>query len=155
MTLLNTICMSQTLQIPQIKFLPQKYICYKTNEIITIDGKLIESSWSKAEWTDDFVDIEGSSKPVPRYRTRAKMLWDDNYLYIAAEIDEPDIWTTLTQRDTVIFYDNDFEVFIDPDGDTHRSPVIRLLLPYYIPNRNCHYSLYASKDHCNCRHCLR
>jgi hypothetical protein len=120
MTLLNTICMSQTLQIPQIKFLPQKYICYKTNEIITIDGKLIESSWSKAEWTDDFVDIEGSSKPVPRYRTRAKMLWDDNYLYIAAEIDEPDIWTTLTQRDTVIFYDNDFEVFIDPDGDTHR-----------------------------------
>jgi hypothetical protein len=25
----------------------------------------------------------------------------------------------LRKRDTVIFYDNDFEIFIDPDGDTH------------------------------------
>ena len=32
---------------------------------------------------------------------------------------EPDLWATLKQRDTVIFYNNDFEVFIDPDGDTH------------------------------------
>jgi Carbohydrate family 9 binding domain-like len=116
----TTICMSQTLPIPRIKFNPKKYICYKTNEQITIDGKLNETSWSIAEWTDDFVDIEGSVKPAPRFRTRAKMLWDDNYLFIAAQIDEPDIWATLTQRDTVIFYDNDFEVFIDPDGDTHR-----------------------------------
>ena len=48
------------------------------------------------------------------------MLWDDRYLYIAAELEEPHIWATLRQRDTVIFYDNDFEVFIDPDGDTHQ-----------------------------------
>jgi hypothetical protein len=32
---------------------------------------------------------------------------------------EPDLWGTLTERDSVIFHDNDFEVFIDPDGDTH------------------------------------
>ena len=25
----------------------------------------------------------------------------------------------MTERDSVIFRDNDFEVFIDPDGDTH------------------------------------
>ena len=116
----SSICMSQTLPIPQIKFNPKKYICYKTNERITLDGKLNEPSWSKSKWTDDFVDIEGPVKPAPRFRTRAKMLWDDNYLYIAAQIDEPDIWATLRQRDTVIFYDNDFEIFIDPDGDTHR-----------------------------------
>jgi len=47
------------------------------------------------------------------------MLWDDTYFYVAAQLEEPDVWATLTQRDTVIFYDNDFEVFIDPDGDTH------------------------------------
>jgi hypothetical protein len=29
------------------------------------------------------------------------------------------VWATLTQRDAVIFHDNDFEIFIDPDGDTH------------------------------------
>ena len=118
--IINTICMSQTLQIPKIKFSPKKYICYKTDIPLKIDGKLDESSWDKAEWTDDFVDIEGPSKPIPRFRTRAKILWDDNYLYIAAEIEEPDIWGTIKERDAVIFHDNDFEVFIDPDGDTHR-----------------------------------
>lgn len=29
------------------------------------------------------------------------------------------MWATLTQRDAVIFKDNDFEIFLDPDGDTH------------------------------------
>ncbi len=111
---------SQPLQIPQIKFSPKKYICYKAESPILIDGKLDESSWAKAEWTDDFVDIEGPVKPAPRFRTRAKMLWDENYLYVAAELEEPDIWATITKRDNVIFYDNDFEIFIDPDGDTHR-----------------------------------
>ena len=46
------------------------------------------------------------------------MLWDDSNLYIAAELEEPHVWAKLTQRDTVVFFDNDFEVFIDPDGDT-------------------------------------
>jgi predicted esterase len=65
------------------------------------------------------VDIQGGAKPKPRFRTRAKLLWDDDYLYIAAEIQEPHVWATLTQHDAVIFQDPDFEVFIDPDGDTH------------------------------------
>jgi hypothetical protein len=47
------------------------------------------------------------------------MLWDDDYLYIAAEMEEPHVWGTLTDHDSVIFHDPDFEVFIDPDGDTH------------------------------------
>jgi len=47
------------------------------------------------------------------------MLWDAGYFYVGAELDEPDLWATLTTRDSVIFHDNDFEVFIDPDGDTH------------------------------------
>jgi hypothetical protein len=34
-------------------------------------------------------------------------------------LEEPDVWATLTTRDSIIFQDNDFEVFIDPDGDTH------------------------------------
>jgi hypothetical protein len=47
------------------------------------------------------------------------MLWDDTYFYIGAELQEPHVWATLTKRDTVIFIDNDFEVFIDPNGDNH------------------------------------
>jgi len=86
---------------------------------LNIDGKLDESSWEKAEWTNDFVDIEGSVRPEPRFNTRAKMLWDHSYFYVAAELSEPDIWANLKNRDDIIFYDNDFEIFIDPDGNTH------------------------------------
>jgi hypothetical protein len=47
------------------------------------------------------------------------MLWDDDWFYVAAEMEEPVLWGTLKERDSVIFRDNDFEFFIDPDGDTH------------------------------------
>ncbi len=107
------------LKIPEIPFNPKHYVCYRTETPLKIDGKLDEAAWNKAEWTDYFVDIEGPVKPEPRFKTRAKMLWDDQYLYIAAEIGEPDIQATLKQRDAIIFNDNDFEIFIDPDGDTH------------------------------------
>ncbi len=96
---------------------PRGYVAYKTPTPIVIDGSLNDPAWQRAQWTDDFVDIEGSLKPAPRFRTRAKMAWDDSALYIAAELQEPHVWATLRQRDTVIFYDNDFEVFMDPNGD--------------------------------------
>jgi hypothetical protein len=86
---------------------------------VTVDGKLDEAAWKAVPWTEDFVDIEGSRRPKPRFRTRAKMLWDDKYFYIGAELEEPHVWATLTRHDSVIFQDNDFEVFIDPDGDNH------------------------------------
>lgn len=98
---------------------PKGYVCYHTKVPIQIDGKLDDAAWKAAPWTDDFIDIEGARKPSPRFRTRAKMLWDDTYFYIAAEMEEPHVWGTLIQRDSVIFQDNDFEVFIDPNGDNH------------------------------------
>ena len=98
---------------------PKGYVACKTATPINIDGNLSEPAWKAAPWTDDFGDIEGSVRPKPRFRTHAKMLWDDTYLYIGAELQEPHVWATLTQRDTVIFIDNDFEVFMDPNGDSH------------------------------------
>ncbi|WP_420387094.1 carbohydrate-binding family 9-like protein [Roseivirga sp.] len=94
------------------------YICKQPAETIVIDGKADESSWINAQWTSDFVDIEGDKRPAPSLQTRVKMLWDEDYFYFYAELEEPHIWARLKQRDTVIFYDNDFEIFIDPDGDT-------------------------------------
>ena len=108
--------------VPQIPFAPKHYVCYRAGGEINVDGKMDEESWNNAAWTDYFVDIEGDSKPQPLYKTRVKMLWDDKYLYVGAEISEPNIWATLRQRDTVIFRDNDFEIFIDPNGSTQ---------PYY------------------------
>jgi hypothetical protein len=97
---------------------PQRYECLRAPSAIRIDGKLDDPAWQSAPWTSLFVDIEGDAKPAPRFRTRAKMLWDDRHLYIAAELEEPHVWATLTAHDSVIFHDNDFEVFLNPTGDT-------------------------------------
>ena len=99
---------------------PLRYVAYRTSGPLHIDGKLDEPSWQRAAWTADFVDIEGQRKALPHYKTRAKMLWDDEYLYLAADLEEPHVWATIADRDATIYHENDFEVFIDPDGDTHQ-----------------------------------
>ncbi|WP_169087388.1 carbohydrate-binding family 9-like protein [Paenibacillus sp. PL91] len=104
---------------PNIEYAPKHYLCKRATEALVLDGRVDKPFWAAADWTDDFVDIEGDLKPKPAKQTRVKMLWDDDYFYFAAELIEDQIWATLTERDSVIFYDNDFEIFIDPDGDTH------------------------------------
>ena len=101
---------------------PRSYLRRHAKVPIQIDGQLNEAAWAQAPWTEDFLDIQGAAQPRPKFRTRAKLLWDDQYLYIAAELEEPHVWATLTNHDSVIFRDPDFEVFIDPKGETQ---------PYY------------------------
>ena len=98
---------------------PRTYVAYRTEGALNIDGKLDESSWQKAKSTEAFEDISGKGFAAPKYETTAKMLWDDDYLYVGAILEESNITAKLTQRDTIIYYDNDFEVFIDPDSDGH------------------------------------
>ncbi len=104
---------------PAISPAARYYMCFRTSQPLTIDGRLEEDAWKKVYWSEDFIDIQGKSKPKPRYKTRVKLLWDDDYFYIGAELEEPQVWATLTKRDSIIYQDNDFEVFIDPDGDSH------------------------------------
>lgn len=98
---------------------PRGYVAYRASGPIKIDGKMNEEAWSDVPWSEPFVDIEGEIRPKPRQRTRMKMLWDDQNLYIGAYIEETHVWATLKDHDSVIFQDNDFEVFLDPDGDSH------------------------------------
>lgn len=94
---------------------PESYVCYRTSTGIRVDGRLDESDWEKAPMSKNFVDI--STDVTPAKQTNVKMLWDNDYLYIAAIIEEDHIVANLKQRDTIIWKENDFEVFIDPDGD--------------------------------------
>lgn len=94
---------------------PPTYVCQRTAVPLHIDGKADECVWQKAMSLSPLRDIEG---PVIPKRTDIKMLWDNNYLYIYADMEEENLWATLRERDSVIYRDPDFEVFIDPDGDT-------------------------------------
>lgn len=107
-------------EFPNLFSVPKNYVVTYAGDAPVIDGNIEDRVWQKALWTDDFQDIEGESKPKPYYKTRAKMLWDSTYLYIAAELEDKHIWAYLNEHDQVVFYDNDFEVFIDPSNTTHR-----------------------------------
>ena len=93
------------------------YTCFRTLTGITIDGNLSDPAWRDIPWSEPFTDIEGAIRPTPPLETRMKMTWDDSCLYIGARLIEPHLFATLTQRDDLIYYDPDFEVFVDPDGD--------------------------------------
>ncbi|KJF41829.1 carbohydrate-binding family 9-like protein [Draconibacterium sediminis] len=98
---------------------PNTYIAGQSNTAITIDGQANEPSWKNAAWTSEFIDIQGANMPHPTYPTRIKMLWDIDSLYIFAELKEEHIWAYYDKQDMIVYHENDFEVFIDPDGDTH------------------------------------
>ena len=129
-----------------IPFQPNTYVSYFTETPITIDGVIDKEEWEKIAWTDKFVDIEGQNKPNPFLDCRAKITWDNEYLYFAAHLEEPHIWATLTEHDAIMFHDDDFEVFIDPDGDGHQYFELEMnafnsiwdlymLYPYYMDDR--------------------
>lgn len=98
---------------------PRHYVALHTTDGIVIDGVLDERAWTDARWSQPFMDIEGDRMPQPQFRTRMKIIWDDQYLYIGAEMEEPHLWATLTQKNSVIYRDHDFEVFVDPNADNH------------------------------------
>jgi hypothetical protein len=109
----------ETIPRPGIEWSPRSYVAPRAAGSIRVDGTLDEADWQMAPWTEAFTDIEGPSRPAPEFLTRAKILWSDEALWIGAELKEPHVWGTLTERDAVIYMDDDFEVFLDPDGDTH------------------------------------
>ena len=97
--------------------LPRSYTATWSERLPVIDGRLDDKSWTVAAWSEEFVDIRGPGHPTPTFRTRMKMIWGVEGLVIGADLVEPHVWATLTERDSIIFEDPDFEVFIDPDAD--------------------------------------
>ena len=76
-----------------------------------------ENDWDQIPWSEDFVDITGQPSLKPRFRSRFKMAWDDEFFHVRVEMEEPHVWGTITEQNEIMFHDNDIEVFIDPDCD--------------------------------------
>lgn len=54
----------------------------RTGEIINLDGKLLESAWTKTESIDDFMQMEPTGGTKPSAQTKVCMIYNDDYLYI-------------------------------------------------------------------------
>ena len=77
---------------------------------LKIDGDLGKKAWVKAEKSTRFVDAVGGTPGI--YDTRAAMLWDDEALYVGFWVEEPYPAATLTERDSLLWVENDLEMFI-------------------------------------------
>ena len=45
---------------PRIEYAPKHYLCKRAGQPLVLDGRVDKAFWDAAEWTDDFVDIEGA-----------------------------------------------------------------------------------------------
>ena len=86
------------------------YTAHRTAEPLRIDGKLDELSWRHAPRSPRFVDLITGRPTI--HDTRAAVLWDDTNLYVGFWVEEPFIEATLTERDSLVWSENDVELFI-------------------------------------------
>src|SRR5690554_3025916 len=104
------------------------YVAYKTREKIVIDGKLNEKAWQLAPKSPRFVDIVTGGPAL--YDTRSAVLWDEEHLYIGFWVEEPFVKAELSERDSLLFNENDVEIFID-GGDTYYELEVNALNTIY------------------------
>lgn len=98
-------------------YTPRYYVIYRISAPITIDGNLKDKAWQDAGWLDSLIDHQHPYAPRPWKTTRVSMVYDDKYIYVAAQLQEENVWAHLTKRDSIMYYDNDFEIFLDPTAN--------------------------------------
>ncbi|MCX7746727.1 MAG: carbohydrate-binding family 9-like protein [Clostridia bacterium] len=112
------------------------YVCKKTDQYITIDG-----NFNKAEWSGihGVTLVDTATGEQPKQETTAKMMWNDEFLYIAFYCKDTYINATLTGYNDPLFQEEVVEVFIDDNKDLKTYIELEVnplnaLLHYYIQN---------------------
>lgn len=88
----------------------------RTTGTIAVDGKLTEADWANAAEMTMVETVTGNA--LPRKST-VKVLWDDKFLYVGFQFEDPDAWTPFSNDEDPIWDGEAAEVFIDPEGKGH------------------------------------
>ncbi|MCI0358798.1 MAG: PQQ-dependent sugar dehydrogenase, partial [Planctomycetaceae bacterium] len=83
---------------------------------VEIDGKASESAWQGAKPIDRFYLpwLKENARPALA-ATRARLLWDREFLYFFADLDDADLFAPITERDGRLWDNDVFELFFKPD----------------------------------------
>ena len=104
------------------------YLAKKISTSIFVDGDINKKVWQEAQWSNRFVDMVSGEPGI--YNTQSAIVWNETHLYIAFKIEEPFIEAHMSERDSIIFLENDVEVFID-GGDCYYEFEINALNTIY------------------------
>jgi hypothetical protein len=102
---------------PELKLnntpLPEYHVT-KTAKPPVIDGKLDDEVWKAAQPVTLNKSFDGS--PATR-RTVARLLYDDQNLYVSFDCEDPDVWGSKMNTDDDIYNEDVVEIFLDANGD--------------------------------------
>ncbi|WP_375766386.1 carbohydrate-binding family 9-like protein [Archangium gephyra] len=91
-----------------------EYTVRRASKAPVIDGELDDAVWKDAAP----VVLRGSfDGREPSLRTEARLAYDDQYLYVAFDVEDPDVWGTLREQDTPIYEQEVVEIFLDANAD--------------------------------------
>jgi hypothetical protein len=96
---------------PQPK--PKKtFQCHWATNKIKLDGVLNDVAWDNAEVIDFAVPWE--NRPAKTV-TKARLLWDKNFLYFSAEMEDHDLFADVKEPNGITWENDVFELFFKPD----------------------------------------
>ena len=91
-----------------------EYTVRRAAKAPVIDGELDDAVWKAAAP----VVLRGSfDGREPSLRTEARLAYDDQHLYVAFDVEDPDVWGTLRDRDAPIYEQEVVEIFLDANAD--------------------------------------
>ncbi len=115
-----------------VRNIPTNFECRRTTGPIKLDGRAIEAAWTNAVVIETFVAY-WTNRPALT-RTTARLLWDDQYLYFYAEMEDPDLYATVRKKNGRTWDDDVFELFFRPD-ETHVN-----YYEFEVNARNTHFN---------------
>jgi len=90
------------------------YDCLRVASPPAMTGPL-DAVWDRATWSEPFGRIEDGARTG--HETRVALLWDDECLYAAYRVTDPDIRAASTvHHDQIYMTDDDVEIFVEADA---------------------------------------
>ena len=93
------------------------FVCHWANGPIEIDGKPDDAAWQHATIIENF-RIPASTTNVPQTTTKARLLWDRQYLYFYAELEDHDLFADVIEHDGKTWDNDVFEIFLKPSSES-------------------------------------
>ncbi|HEY7156875.1 MAG TPA: PQQ-dependent sugar dehydrogenase [Gemmataceae bacterium] len=131
---------------------PSEYECRWADTPITLDGKADEPAWKQAQAIDNFyLPWLGDKTRAARTATKARLLWDREYLYFFADMEDTDLYADVKEHDGQTWDNDVFELFFKPADDKlgyyeFQINAAGTIMDMFLPSRGAGGSRRFKKD---------
>ncbi|MBI2804227.1 MAG: PQQ-dependent sugar dehydrogenase [Planctomycetes bacterium] len=116
--------------------------CRWTPTPIKLTGKGTDPAWKNAQTIDNFyVPWLGAKARPARTKTKAKLLWDRDFIYFFADMEDADLYADIKEHNGNLWYNDVFELFFKPADDKPGYYEFQInpagaVLDVFMPRRN-------------------